>query len=548
MDEKRLVVLLIEDNPADARLIGELLTEAEGAAFDLECADHLSTALERLAKGGVDVALLDLGLPDSRGLETAATLSAQAPALPVVVLTGLDDEATGVEAVRRGAQDYLVKGQVDSKLLSRAIRYAIERKWAREELRFYAERLKTLHEIDEAILSARSLNAVAEAALERLRMVLPCSRASIAAISPEANEATILAVKTDAETKLDAGTRVPLESFGLPAPVRTGEVRVVEDISALPEPTQADRRLLQEGIRSYMNVPLMAEGELVGFLNVGSAGKRVFSPEHHEIALEIADMVAVAIHEAFSNAQMLEHSEHLARRLAERTREMECMVTALSDHLDPAVRRLRNELQALADRHADGLHADGRQLLHTARRSAQETTRLMDGLLAFGRAGTAKMDFSRLDMAELSRRTFEELEGNVPGRRAEFHMGDLPAATGDEALVREVLADLLSNAIKFTRPNPGARIEVGGTVGRNENTYFVKDNGVGFDLEDPGSLFYLFHKAGAAEELEGIGAGLAVVKRIVERHGGRVWAEGKANEGATFHFTLPVGRPSGDRE
>jgi len=546
MSEKHLLVLLIEDNPADARLIRELLAEAKGAAFDLECADHLSAGLERLAKGGVNVVLLDLGLPDSQGLATAASLSAQEPSLPIVVLTGLDDEATGVEAVRTGAQDYLIKGQVDSKLLGRAIRYAIERKWAQEEMRFYAERLKTLHEIDEAILSARSLNAVAEAALEGLRALLPCSRASVAAIGPDANEATVLAVKTDTETKLGVGTHVPLESFGLPAAVRTGQVRVVEDISALSEPTQADRRLLQEGIRSYVNVPLMAEGELVGFLSVGSSGTSFFSPEHHEVALEVADMVAVAVHEAFSNAQLLEHSEQLARRLAERTREMGCIATALSDHLDPAVRRVRNELEALSGRHADVLDAEGKQLLHGARETAQEMGRLMDGLLALDRAGSAEMGFSRLDMAKLARQAFEKLEDDVSGRQVEFEVGSLPAATGDEALVRQVLTNLLSNAVKFTGPSPNARIEVGGEAGRNENTYFVKDNGIGFDIEDSASLFYVFQTTRTDEELEGTGAGLAIVKRIVDRHGGRVWAEGKQSEGATFFFTLPKGRPGHD--
>ena len=135
-------VLLIEDNAGDARLIREMLTEAKSGslsagrqAFDLECADRLQAGLERLAKGGIDVLLLDLGLPDSQGLDTLARVQAQAPQVPIVVLTGLDDEALAVKAVREGAQDYLVKGQVDSDPLVRSIRYAIERKRVEEELR-----------------------------------------------------------------------------------------------------------------------------------------------------------------------------------------------------------------------------------------------------------------------------------------------------------------------------------------------------------------------------------------------------------------------------
>lgn len=128
-------ILLIEDNPGDARLIQEMLAEPGKADYELKNADRLSQGLERLLEGGIDVVVLDLGLPDSQGLETLGKVRAQASAMPIIVLTGLDDEVTAVEAVRQGAQDYLVKGDVDSKLLWRALRYSIERKGAEEALR-----------------------------------------------------------------------------------------------------------------------------------------------------------------------------------------------------------------------------------------------------------------------------------------------------------------------------------------------------------------------------------------------------------------------------
>lgn len=127
MEDKPIKVLLIEDSPAHARLIREVVTDVSDATLDWECADRLSTGLERLQRGGIDVVLLDLSLPDSWGLDTFARAHAQAPEVPIVLLTRLDDEALGVKAVREGAQDYLVKGEVDSKVLVRSIRYAIER-------------------------------------------------------------------------------------------------------------------------------------------------------------------------------------------------------------------------------------------------------------------------------------------------------------------------------------------------------------------------------------------------------------------------------------
>ncbi|KCZ73016.1 putative heme/steroid binding protein [Candidatus Methanoperedens nitroreducens] len=135
-------VLLIEDNPGDARLIKEMLIEAKNISFDIEWKDRLSSGLERITMGGVDVVLLDLILPDSpRGFDTFTRTQAQAPEVPIVVLTGLDDETFAINAVRRGAQDYLIKGKVDSNLLTRTIRYSIARKLG-EERHFTAMELR----------------------------------------------------------------------------------------------------------------------------------------------------------------------------------------------------------------------------------------------------------------------------------------------------------------------------------------------------------------------------------------------------------------------
>jgi diguanylate cyclase (GGDEF)-like protein len=135
MNEKAINVLLIEDNPGDARLIQELLAEPGGAVFTLECVDRLSTGLKRLVEGGIDVILLDLGLPDSQGLDTIVKAYDQVQDVPIVVLTGFDDEALAIQAMRAGAQDYLAKGQMDGNLLIRTVRYAIERELAEEALR-----------------------------------------------------------------------------------------------------------------------------------------------------------------------------------------------------------------------------------------------------------------------------------------------------------------------------------------------------------------------------------------------------------------------------
>lgn len=144
MNALPLKVLLIEDNPADARLIREMLKGLREGVFELESVDRLSTGLERLADSERDVVLLDLSLPDSQGFDTFLKLREKAGAVPTVLLTGLDDEALAVRAVHEGAQDYLIKGQVDGHLLSRAIRYAIERNKLVRELHDALAKVKTL--------------------------------------------------------------------------------------------------------------------------------------------------------------------------------------------------------------------------------------------------------------------------------------------------------------------------------------------------------------------------------------------------------------------
>jgi light-regulated signal transduction histidine kinase (bacteriophytochrome) len=165
---------------------------------------------------------------------------------------------------------------------------------------------------------------------------------------------------------------------------------------------------------------------------------------------------------------------------------------------------------------------------------------LIDDLLAFSRMGRQEISAGGIDMEELVKGVFEELNVSASERKLKLNVDFLPFAHGDPAMIRQVLVNVLSNAIKFTGPRETGIINVGCLARGDENIYYVKDNGVGFDMKLYDQLFCVFRRLHTPEEFEGTGVGLATVQRVIERHGGRVWAEGEVDRGATFYFSLPI--------
>jgi light-regulated signal transduction histidine kinase (bacteriophytochrome) len=172
--------------------------------------------------------------------------------------------------------------------------------------------------------------------------------------------------------------------------------------------------------------------------------------------------------------------------------------------------------------------------------SAKEMGTLIDNLLSFSRMGRAAMCAARVDLEQLVRNTIKELEQEAAGRDIVWKIGALPQVHADQALLRQVLINLISNALKYSRTRPRTEIEIGCPPDSNgEHVVFIRDNGVGFDMKYAEKLFGVFQRLHEAGEFEGTGIGLANVQRIIGRHGGRTWAEGVVDAGATFYFSLP---------
>jgi light-regulated signal transduction histidine kinase (bacteriophytochrome) len=235
-------------------------------------------------------------------------------------------------------------------------------------------------------------------------------------------------------------------------------------------------------------------------------------------------------------------NEDLERRTIEleaTNNELEAFSYSVSHDLRNPVLAIGGFSRLLLEKYSSHLDGKGHHYLNIILSSTQNMCQFIDDILAFSHSGHRQIEFSDIDMGELAKALFEELKGITLGRMLRLNLKPLPPARCDRAMIREVLMNLLSNAIKFTRDKETGIIEMSGWIEKNQNIYYVKDNGAGFDMQNADKLFGVFQRLHNTEEFEGTGVGLALVQRIIHRHGGRVWAVGKVNEGATFFFSLP---------
>lgn len=229
----------------------------------------------------------------------------------------------------------------------------------------------------------------------------------------------------------------------------------------------------------------------------------------------------------------------LQEQAADALQELESFSYSISHDLRAPLRAIHGFSRILVEEHAGALSAEGRRVAGVITDSAVRLSGLIDSVLEFSRLGRKEMTRAAVDMTQLAREVLDELLAQAPGRKIETKVDALPPASGDRILLRQVWANLIGNAVKYTGKRPVAHIEIGGSRGPGLNRYWVKDDGAGFSMDHAHKLFVVFQRLHSPKEFPGNGVGLALVQRIVDRHGGRISAEGVPNGGATFTFTLP---------
>jgi len=223
-----------------------------------------------------------------------------------------------------------------------------------------------------------------------------------------------------------------------------------------------------------------------------------------------------------------------------KSKELEAFAYSVSHDLRAPLRHVAGYTEFLSKRAAATMDDTSRRYMTTIQDSAKRMGVLIDDLLAFSRVGRVEMQRTTVNLGQLVKEAVSEVRPETDGREIAWKIGALPTVTGDRAMLRLAFVNLVSNAVKFTRTRPRTEIEIGSTDGQpGEVVVFIRDNGVGFDMKYVDKLFGVFRRLHQAEEFEGTGIGLASVQRIVQRHRGRVWAEGVVDQGATFYFAVP---------
>ena len=506
-------VLLIEDNPGDRRLVVEYLRERYGNACAVLEADTLAAGLDRLRSDEPDVVLLDLGLPDSTGLATYFAVSNASPSTPIVILTGDDNEDIATQALHQGAEDYLAKRHADSVALIRAMRHAVHRRHAALRAVAPDERSRILTETTEegiAQLDAQGFIRYANAQLARLLPRVPFG-ASNSDPSPADWIGRRLSDQIEPE---DAAVLARL------AAARPGE-RLT-----------AELRLRRPG-----GEPLWVHAAAGGIASDDGGAPDVLlmlgNIHDHKLALAALQVSA----------------ETLEARVAERTGQLQAQNDDLAAFNYTVAHDLRTPLNGILGfaalmrlDHENTLAEPQSQRLRVIERTAHGMDDLIGSLLQLARLGRQSMVVQRLDLSAMARAIANTLTLTAPQRVVKWQIDPELAADGDSTLVGLLLQNLIGNAWKYSSRQGESVIRVSALplIDGQGPGFQVSDNGIGFDMASVGRLFEPFERLLSAQGFGGSGIGLATARRIVERHGGRIWAEGCPGSGAKFAFTLAV--------
>lgn len=493
-------LLMIDDTPANLAVVVEGL---ETHGFSVVIAQDGEEGLERARFVQPDLVLLDVMMPGLDGFEVCRRLKAQPETreIPVIFMTSLTDVADKVTGFRVGAVDYVTKPLQIDEVIARVTTH----------LTVTAERKEALHQLH---LLTYALDKVGEVIL----------------LMEESSPRFIYAN--------EGATRI----LGYEREELTGGMSLADiDPTWSPESWTTFRNEARaKGTMTFETLRRTKDGRIFPVEVTGSSFKFGDQVYHLAICRDISERKHAEEEIRALNAGLEQRVRERTAQLEVANKELESFSYSVSHDLRAPLRSIDGFSRMLMEDCLDKLDENSRVSLQRIYSASQRMGQLIDDILNLARVSQGQLRFQPVDLSRMANGVAEVLTKAEPGRKIEFVIAPNLKASGDPNLLQITIENLFGNAVKFSGRQPVARIEFGQTLCDGAPTYYVRDNGVGFDLSYAGKLFGAFQRLHTQAEFPGTGIGLATVQRIIHRHGGEIRAESKPNQGATFYFTLPA--------
>ena len=562
------VILVVDDDPAARELMSVVLGYA---GHDVRTATDGADALARAEADEPDLVIADLLMPTMDGFEFVRRLR-EVPSLaktPVAFYTAsyLESEARSL-ADACGVTHIITKPSEPEEIL-RVVRSVLGAPHvavaapAAEEFReahvslltaklsqkntASVPRLAAMVDLGLAMASERDPERVLEQFCAAARKIIGAKYAVVGVLDDKGRK---LRYRFASGMSSTAASRIMTSQ--VPTPMM-GEVlaeRRPRRLRSLQgDPLDVGLPAKHPPVHSFLCAPIVSPERSYGWLCLGDkVGAIEFSEEDESLVQILAAHAGRVYENGALYAEVKQLNAGLEQRVAERTAELKAANEQLESFSYSVSHDLRNPLfavqgmaQLLQEKYASALDAKAQNYVKLLIEGTAQMDELIKDILAFSRSGLKELRVEDIEPAEIVRRALDDLRADMKGRRVDVEIADLPRCKADPALLRQVYVNLISNALKYSRTRDAARIEIGARDLKGECAYFVKDNGVGFDPKLRARLFIAFQRLHSSRDFKGTGVGLALVRRIIERHHGRVWADSAVGKGATFYFT--VGAP-----
>jgi PAS domain S-box-containing protein len=510
--EKKIKILHIDDNPHDLKLVQDTLREQK-ELFEVVEADNREKFEQLLNEKDFDLVLSDFNILGFDGLQVLRLVKEKFPDMPVIIVTGTGSEEIAIQAMKMGASDYVIKSVKHIRGLPAIIDMVLENR-----------KIQLAHK--------KALVALRESE-ELFRTAFETAAIGIALVNMDGH---FLSVNTTFSRMLGY-SKAELEKMSFNDITYSGGV--------VPSSLTLDKLLLgEQNVGVFEKRYLHKNGEII-WVNISSAIVKKSTGNRQYLVTYVQDITKrKRIEEEIRrlNESLEQRVKQRTSELFEANRELESFSYSVSHDLRAPLRAIMGFAGILLEDYHDKLDEEGVRLCNTIQSSSMQMNRLIDDLLAFSQLGKSNEAHSEVDMETLVKSVVDELTFTADQSKPSIVISKIPPAYGNHSLLKQVWINLISNAIKYSSKKKFPVIEIGCKNDDSEIAYFVKDNGIGFDMQYVEKLFHAFQRLHNRKDYEGTGVGLAIVNHIIQRHGGRVWVEAEVEKGATFYFSLPENR------